>query len=226
MFVRSIRLALLALLALAAAAPAGASAATLLLDKGCYISEGSTRETMAVTAAGFTPGAPLTITANGQSFGNGTVNADGTLKGTLRAPTIGGNQSNFRLKASDGVNTAEAKFVASRLTVDIFPRSGRPSTWRTRFSAYGLVAAQRLLQQTVRRTIYAHWIKPGGRIVAGTKRAGVASGLCGKVVTTRQRAFPFGTQAGTWIVQFDANRTYKRSEKARVRVALKITRFF
>jgi hypothetical protein len=227
MSVRSFRLAfggLLVLAAPAAVAPAVAGAASLRLDKACYVSEGTTRERAFVTASGFTPGAPLNVTANGQAFGSGTVQADGTLKGPLRVPSIGGNEAKFIVRATDGVHKASASFTATRLHVDLFPRSGRARSWRARFSAYGLAAAQRLLSQPVKRTVYAHWLHNG--TVRGTKRIGTLSGACGKVVSAKQKTFPYGIDSGIWRIQFDTNRTYKKSDSAYVRLVLQITRTF
>lgn len=184
-----------AAIAVMAFAP-GASAATLSFDRSCARSGAPTT----LTGTGYTPNGPVVIGRDGAVATATTANQSGGI-GLIYTPpaqSSGSRLENF--VAVDGTNTAIAAATQLRVTaldVSIRPRSGAPSR-RRRIGARGFVGG---------RTLYSHARR--GRRYKVNVRIGRLRGPCAKV-TARKRLLRRGTSTGTYRVQFDARRRYRR----------------
>lgn len=204
-----------AALALALAPAVTAAAATLATDSPCYLEE----RTVAVTGAGFTPNAPYTATLDGAPLGDGTTDATGgftaSFKSAKLASTTG--ERTFTLQVADGANTASAQFRVTQFLADFQPSSGDPKTLKVRFQVFGFGPGS---------TVYVHYVRPRGRH-RKTVRLGRARGPCGSIPTTRlRRLFPFAAERGVWKLQFTTRRTYRKTNKPRIVIPVRIRRIF
>jgi hypothetical protein len=156
----------------AAAAPA--SAATLSLDKPCYVSAASKRAAMNLLGSGFVPGDMVSISSSDGSVDTtATANASGDIGITTGAPipffSLPGSKA-VTVTAQDfaaaGTITATARTQAAPLAVDTKPAQARLSkkvTWY--FSGF-----------RPGRFIYGHYLRK--KPVARAK-FGRAKGPCG-----------------------------------------------
>src|SRR4051794_23330954 len=106
------RLPILAALA-ALALPQAARAAELQPLKPCYVSvDSDTREAVTVAGNGFTPGAPVDVSIDGQVVQSGVAaRADGTIRGSVRAPVQARGERPFTLTVAEKdrpANTVQA----------------------------------------------------------------------------------------------------------------------
>jgi hypothetical protein len=63
--------------------------------------------------------------------------------------------------------------------------------------------------------VYVHYVGPGGK-VRQTVDLGMARGVCGHLApTSPRRLFPFRARAGTWTLQFDTRKRYKKGRMDR-----------
>jgi hypothetical protein len=99
----------------------------------------------------------------------------------------------------------------SAVDVRIRPRSGRPGH-KLRIRARGFTTGRRL---------YAH---VRGKIDRNV-RIGRLKRRCRKL-GERRRIFPASTPTGTYVVQFDTNRRYRRSRKVKVRFRVDVVPIF
>src|SRR3954466_11589773 len=134
------------------AMPCAASAATVQTDLPCYLEN----RNVAVSGAGFTPGAAFNVTRGGRAIGGGAVAADGTVTGSFPSGSLdtGIAEKAFDLAVSDGNNQAFVKFSVSRSRADFAPSRGNPATLRVRFSVFGFGKTA--------LPVYVHYLKPGG----------------------------------------------------------------
>ncbi|MDX6672319.1 MAG: hypothetical protein QOI91_2682 [Solirubrobacteraceae bacterium] len=222
---------LVLLAALAAWAPA-AGAATLTLDRGCYLSKQPALpngQTIAVRGAGFTPGAQVSFTLGSASLGAIPADAAGNVAGQFQPPSLGGAGS-FRdtriLIATDGTNQGTAPVPLRRVAADFLPAAGRPSTHRVNFYVYGfgpLLTAQR---RSTNQPVYEHVFDPAGKLRA-TFRVGRTSGPCGDLKTTRRRVLPFAHPAnGRWSFIFTTKPRYSRRSIPGAGVGYQVTTVF
>src|SRR5688572_28698829 len=178
---------LLAAGALAFLAPS-AGAATLTLDRGCYLAKQPRLpggQAINVLAEGFAPHAPVTF-----SFASGpvlTVNADasGRAVGAFAAPSIGPPtvfEGTRTLTAADGTATASALVQLRQLAADFLPSSGNPRTLRVRFYVYGFGPLLTALGRSTSQPVYEHVLDPAGKRRA-TILVGRTSGPCGDLRT-------------------------------------------
>lgn len=191
--------------ALLAAAPAAADAATLELNRSCYLKEG----VIGLSGSGFAVNAPVTVTQNGQQIGTAQTNALGSFQVSYSAPNVSDTQRQTAIdvSATDGTNTAAASSRVSTFNADFSPSSGNPRTLKVNFKADGF----NLLGGPA-STVYLHYIAPGGKRKM-TKRLGKAQGACGQLSTSKRKLFPFAAKRGTWRLQWDTRKTYKRCTK-------------
>lgn len=189
------------------AGPATASAAEIRVDRSCYLQTGSAAPTVDLTGSGFTPGAAFQVLLDGRPIlgGTGTVDPNGTIRGRVTAPLLGGaDEERHTIDVQEGANAARARFTVTRFLADFAPSRGNPATLRVRFEVAGFGLA------TPRPNVYLHYVRPNGRL-RQTIRLGRARGSCGRIArTARRRLFPFQAEPGRWRLQFDTSRRYRR----------------
>ncbi|MCW3010439.1 MAG: hypothetical protein JWO90_843 [Solirubrobacterales bacterium] len=188
----------------ALAAPAGsAAAASIALDRACYVSG----LPGVVTLAGFRPGAVVVVAS--PDLGATRVVADGA--GGARVPITppsgnglpGPGSARFEVSAAEE-GGAEVRTVARVAPLAFQTATGARSPKVQRAWAFsGWMPG---------RPVYAHF-RYRGR-TRGTHRFGVAGGVCGEL---RARAAAIvvrgAVPAGTWTIQVDQRRTYARTTR-------------
>jgi len=206
------------LLAALAAGPAPASAASLTLGRSCYRA-GATVE---IRGSALAREVPLTVRLDGTPVGTVATDAVGSFAASWKAPQLpaGVRERAFTLDAVDaaGAVLATGTLRVSAFSAEFSPDRGDPRTWRARFSVHGF----RLPGGG--RTVYLHYVRPGGRLER-TVRLGRAQGPCGSIARTRlRRIFPFAATRGTWTLQFDSRRVYRRDRRPSVSRKVRISR--
>ena len=214
--------------ALFAAAPA--HAAQIATNRLCYPDArdtGGQAVNIGLTGSGFTPGAQYQVVLDGQPVpgGTGTVNADGTVSGTLPAPAVTQmGEEDHTISVQEGANTPSTTFTVTRVIGDFTPSRGNPRTLKVKFLAFGfgLVADN--------PTIYVHYVAPNKK-VRRTVRLGRGVGRCGRLSSSqRRRLFPFKPERGRWTLQFDTQREYVRGTSSAqfvyAKVGVRIRRLF
>ena len=207
------------------AALAGASAAqaaTLRVDHPCYYSFGRAHQTIRVVGAGFAPSGTVNLTLFGQPY-HTTADATGGFRGTIPAPSFGGTRARVTLTATDGRNAASTRFYLTDVGADFNPSSGAPSRLKVRFTITGLGAVLAFLHRNPHGSVFAHYIRPNGRL-KGTRQFAHLSGPCGDLRTSRTRLLPYSSELGLWKVYLDTNRSYKKREIAQLLVGFTVTR--
>ncbi len=192
------------------AAPAAASAdPSIAVDRPCYASPAQRADTVRLTGSGFAPNSPYTVTLDGQPLGGatGTTDAAGNLAGSFAppAPPVGVREAAHVLAVQQGDVAASTPFSVARLLAAFTPAAGDPSRLRVRFEVVGFG-----LSGATAPPVYLHYVRPDGRPL-WTVKLGTASGPCGSLTADRpRRLFPFAARGGSWRLQFDTARTYRR----------------
>jgi hypothetical protein len=209
--------------ALAAAGGAGAAQAALVTaDHPCYYSFGTAHQRIVLTATGFKPRVQVNLTFLGQTFHtNAFTDSAGRVRASFQAPPLRGTRARVTLTASDGTNTASTRFYLTDVKADFNPSSGAPSRLKVRFTITGLGAVLAFLHRDPHGTVFAHYIRPNGRL-RGTRQFGHLRGPCGDLTTPRTRLLPFSSELGSWKVYLDTNRAYKKRELAQVVVGFTV----
>ena len=200
--VNVIRTASLGAVVVAGVLSAPAGAATLAVDRSCY-REGS--EAVA-TGSGFTPNARINFTLNGRDFTDDENPPTSDSTGSLNAGFSVGTprrrkQRRYVMVASDGTNSGQTAFTATRLDVTVQPKRGNPGR-RKRVRARGFDRGK-VLRFHVR----------GPRRRNG--KVGKIRGACGKL-NKRKRIFRATYPAGVYRVQFDQRKVFRRRSSPRV----------
>jgi len=196
---------LAAVTATALAAPAAANAATVSVPGTCFISS----QPITVTSSGFTPGGPVTI--SGDVFGSTVADGAGNISAQVSAPVVSTiAPKRVAVTVTDATNPANRTGAFIPVIRGPFvtnaPLSGRPrqkTTWR--FAGFPPGTA-----------IYGHY-RFGGRTIKNY-RFGKPTGPCG-TLTVRARRVPIAAgrlHSGTWTLQLDQRRHYRRSGARRV----------
>lgn len=207
--------ALAAAAVLAAALPAApARAATVETDRSCYLERAGSRPVVAMRATGYTAGARYQVVLGNQPLQGGTGNFDGAgaMSGRFTPPALGGRTfERHVLSVQEGSNSASATFGVTRFGADFSPTSGDPARMRVRFRAFGFGIDEAAPSPEV----FVHYVRPDGSRHT-TVRLGRATGPCGSIArTAKRRLFPFKVRArGTWRLQFDTSRSYRRGTDA------------
>lgn len=202
----------LPILALATAA-ASAHAATLTLDRGCYLARQPglpNGQTIVVRGAGFTPGAQASFALGTTALGDLTADAAGAVAGQFQAPSLAADQfrSTRTLTAREGANQGAATVELRRLAADFLPSSGNPLRLRVRFFVYGFGPLLTARNLPTAQPVYEHVLDPAGRRRA-TFYAGRTTGPCGDLRTTVRRILPFRTVgSGRWRFVFTTKPRY------------------
>jgi hypothetical protein len=194
--------AVIAALVCAAAAPAAAGAAAVELNRACYL-EGAR---VGITATGFAPRSQVTVRRGGTVLGTAAADELGAVQARFDAPRLppGRRESSQVIELSDGMTRAFTRLPITRFHAGFSPATGDPATMLVRFSVdgFGLLDAQ--------PDVYLHYVAPNG-VLRKTVLLGRARGVCGHLrPTSRRRLFPFRARAGTWTLQFDTRKTYRR----------------
>ncbi len=189
------------------ATPAGSGPAgpTLTLGLGCYPPAYQTRVRARALYSGFAPGAALMVGVDAKPLGQTRADAAGgggfTWNPPVAPPTSRGGEAAHTMTIGEGTAVATRRFYSTTFTAGFRPSSGDPRRLRTRFAAYGFGAG---------RTLYLHYVAPGGRRSALDRPIGRLGGACGKLRSAGKRLFPFNPKAGRWLLQFDTKRGYSR----------------
>jgi hypothetical protein len=199
-------------LALAPAALASqASAATISVNKSCYVTSSlKHRAQMTVVGSGFVPGDTVSLSsADGTVGGSGSVSPTGTISITTGAPvgfkaiaeeTTGVTATDF---SANGQITATTTVNAAPLGVKTKPARAK-FTHPVTFTFSGFKPGKQ---------IYAHFLHP--KQVA-RERFGKAKGVCG-VLTTKALLYPGGhPRFKTYKLQFDDSKAYSRHASPRI----------
>lgn len=189
----------LALGVLVAAFAPSASAATLGFDRSCF----RPGTTATLSGTGYTPNGAVAIGRDGAVTTATTADATGAIGVRFTTPSQASGSRLYDFNAVDATNTAIIAATQVRITalnVSIRPRSGTPSRLR-RIGARGFIGG---------RTLYSHARR--GRGYKVDVRIGRLRGPCAKV-SARRRLLRRGTRPGTYRVQFDARRRYRRCSR-------------
>jgi hypothetical protein len=215
---RGFRFALGAALVFAPAAGAAqASAATISVDKPCYVTTTQHRAQMTVVGSGFVPGDTVVLTSgDGTVSGSGPVSATGTIAITTGAPV------GFKAIAEETTTVTATDFsidgqITAVTTVNAAPLAVKTQPARAKFThpVTFFFSGFRPGKQ-----IYAHYLhsKPVAR-----ERFGKARGACG-VLKTKALLFPGGhPRFKTYKVQFDDAKAY--SPKASPKIDTKLNTY-
>jgi hypothetical protein len=206
------RIAVPIFLALAAfAAPASAGAATLAPNKPCY----GGGDAVLLGGTGYTPGAAVTIAANGTPLSpTVTSSPQGSIQAALAAPFLtSATERTDTFTATDGANPANVGTTGvhrSILRVAVSPANASPLRVR-RFKARGF---------TTGTTLYRHTTR-GKKVSNG--RMGKLKGAC-RTLSVRRRLFRRSARTGTYHVQFDTSRKYSSKRTQRIRFRIRVYR--
>ena len=174
--------------------------ARLAVAGACYRENSSFR----LTGSGFTPGVAVALRVGSRSSTT-TADARGGISAMVKAPDVFSSyprQELYDLKASEVANPSNAATLPIRVTslaMTMSPSvSVRPGE-RVKYSFSGFVSG---------RPIYAHF-RLGG-VTRATVRLGVATAPCGKLSARAEMIPKRIMRAGSWNVQYDAQRRYSR----------------
>jgi hypothetical protein len=201
------------------ALPAAAQAAVLEPLRPCYVAAGkepSQRETVAVEAAGFTPGSFVQVAVDGAQQARVEVDGAGAVSGDVRAPHHAGGERTFTLTVTEEgnpQNAVSATTLVTGLKATMRPKRA-PSSSRVRFGGRGFTAD---------RPVYGHYVY-GGR-VRKTVRLALPEGPCG-TFSVRRRQIPIAApRVGDWVLQVDQQRRYSPTpDGASVPIAIRVER--
>jgi hypothetical protein len=196
-----------AVIAAAFAAPATA-AVTIKPLKACYASDGEKpeqRENIHVEAAGFTPGAIVDMTIDGQSVvPPGNADVFGVATADVPAPFQGRGQRPFTLvvqERGNPPNFVTATSWVTNLTVRLHPNTAPPSQ-RVRFRGRGFtnpalpVYGHYLFRDKLKKTVLIA-PQPGGR--------------CGRFSVKRRQIPVKRVRTGRWTLQVDQQRRWSET---------------
>jgi hypothetical protein len=190
----------------ALAAPSVAQAAMLTADPAlsCY----PAASPVFLPGTGFTPNAQVDFSRDGTPLvANPPIVADaaGQVSATLTLPGMLSGQRTLNYLATDTANpanTAQLSLLVTATDVTLKPEHGEPERL-LRIAARGFFGGGKRLWAHVRRT--------GSRRSRNVK-IGRIRGPC-KKVRAKRRVFSAGAASGTYRVQFDAFKRYRKQRK-------------
>jgi hypothetical protein len=216
-------LALLVALAAALGASAAARAATLSVDRACYVIT-KRIPTMRITGSGYQPHSAVLITSTANLDASTTANAAGRISVKLRAPAPHfsvPSVKKFTFTAKDEDTnpaigaTALARVAPLGALHGSTPRAPglKALTETTRWSFSGFAPGQ---------TIFAHYTIDGVQVAL--EAFGTAHGDCG-MLHTRAPLYPATPHHASYPVQFDSVQSYSHRTSPRItgRVSLNTT---
>jgi hypothetical protein len=190
-------LTLLVLAVLAVAFAPSASAATLGFDRSCF----RPGTTATLSGTGYTPNGLVAVGQDGTLRATPQANGVGAFATRFKTPSQSSGSRLYNFQAIDVTNTAIQAATQVRITaldVTIRPTSGSPGRVR-RIGARGFIGG---------RTLYAHARR--GRSYKVNVRVARLRGPCAKASAHKRILKRRGTPPGTYRVQFDARRRYRR----------------
>jgi hypothetical protein len=207
--------------------PSGASAATLVPLKGCYVTSTDEvsgqirREPVPIGGSGFTPGGLVNISVDGALQRTVQADAAGNLPAdqALEAPYRRKGQRSFRLTATDQANPANTVEAVSNVTafdVSIRPSTAAPSS-RVRFRGRGFTSPG---------TVYGHYLYRG-KVRKTVRLAKRPSAPCGRFSVRRKQIPIRNPRLGQWTLQIDQEKKYRSApERGAIRVIIRVQRVF
>jgi hypothetical protein len=200
-----------------AAVAAQASAATITVNKPCYVS-GAKRAEMTVTGSGFVAGDTVTLTSSDDSVAaSGPVSASGTISITTGAPVP---SSLFKAAKQKTVTVTATDFSSGGSITASTPTTVAPTLVSTKpaRARFSRVVTFFFSGFTPGKSIYAHYLHPKQVALA---RFGKAKGVCG-VLKTRARLYPGGhPHFKRYKVQFDDAKHFSKHASPRLDVTLR-----
>jgi hypothetical protein len=210
-------------LALAAALSMSASAhaaATLFVNKPCYVIT-KTIPPMTITGSGYAPGSHVLISSTANVDGSTTATATGTIKVTLKAPAPHFSVPSVKTFTFTAKDEGTSPAIAATSPVRVAPLGAlHGSTPKAPgLKALGETTNWMFSGFTPGQTIYAHYTI-GGQQVA-TQAFGTAHGACG-TLHVRAPLYPAIPHHASYPVQFDGSKRYspKTTPKLAGRVSL------
>jgi hypothetical protein len=204
-----------------AAAAGQASAATIAVNKACYVDQnirGAIQPAqMIVLGSGFVPGDTVLLdTSDGTTSGSGVANSAGDIAVSMNAPTpFLKHPEGYTsvLTAEDdsvsGVIKAETFIKSTELSVATVPPTAKPSKKVTWYFAGFLPGKE----------IYGHYLRHRKQVARA--RFGRAKGVCG-VLKVRAHFFPGGHQRyHTYGLQIDNSKRYRKTSIPRIVTTLR-----
>jgi hypothetical protein len=208
------------------AAATAAGAATLHLNRACYVFKGRHKPAVVVTGSGYGPGDPVQIESR-SGFGLSlTANPAGQIAGRAEAPLpplTAAKAKKFTVVAKDFTPSGGDSVVA---TASSHVTAFAASHGAGKHKAPGNRALEEKVKWAfsgfpVHRTIYGHYLH-GSRLVAAQK-FGRTKRPCGTLVV-HKRGYPGTPRHSSYTVQLDTHRRYsaKTTPRLRLKVALSI----
>ena len=208
-----------------AATASGAAAATLTVDRACYVLT-DPLPPMTITGTGFVPGDDVEITDSlGGLNASGTADADGDVSIPTTAPDEGFAKPGTKTDTITATDATQAgtTITASTLTLlsPLEAATGKTRratglkafTFKTRWSFSGFPE---------NTTIYGHYLYH--RKVVATQAFGKAIGPCGTLTVTR-KVFPAKPRHRSYGLQVDSSRTYSTATSPKLTSTLSLSAF-
>jgi hypothetical protein len=222
-----------AIIAVALFVPApAAGAATLRVERGCYLSKQASLpagQQIIARGEGWAPNTAVSLTIGGAPIGvPAGTNAAGALAVAFSAPALPDGQfkATRTLAASDGTQQATTPVALRVLAADFFPATTQnAATQKVRFLVYGFGPLLTAFNKTTSQTVFMHVFQPGGRR-RGTFNVGRTSGSCGDLRTRRRKILPFGLKNGTWTYRFTTSRRYSAKSLPQAEVGFRVRTIF
>lgn len=198
---------------------ADASAATIAVDKACYVNAPPSQGALVtVTGSGFPAGDEIELESTGV-FGLAKADATGAFSVQIQGPilpTIFPAASPFTLTANDESNpgpTATAPLSVANLAVQTKPS----------FATFNKKVSYTFSGFTASASIYGHYLHKGK--VKATKRFGTASGACGQLAVKSLNYPSRRPPYSSYTVQFDDSSHYSKSSVPKIDTTLRLERF-
>lgn len=195
--------------------PAVAQAASLRPAESCYF-HGTQAQ---VGAEGFEPDGRIDLTLGGHAIGTLETDASGAADVRINLSELPKNvgQRSLTLEATDsgGESAQTVVYVSRRRAVFAHPRtSTNARRWRARFRLFGFGSGRAFL----------HYVNPNGGHVK-TVKLGALREPCGRIRTRKRRVLPVANpEYGTWRLQFDTRRKYRRKTANRRVIPVRVYR--
>jgi hypothetical protein len=189
-------------------------AATIRVDRSCYVTTIKQRAQMTVVGSGFVPGDSVVLQS-----GDGTVSATGTVSPTGTISITTGAPDDFKAIAKETTTVTATDFsvggtVAATANVNAAPLAVKTEPARAKFTRRVTFFFSGFRSG---KQIYAHFLHP--KQVA-REQFGKATGPCG-VLKTKALLYPGGhPRFRTYKLQFDNAKAYSAHASPRIDTTL------
>lgn len=190
-------------------APGAAGAASVTVDERCH--RAAAGREVSVAGGGFDPLAEVEVKVGGSLVATDEADASGDVRISFPVPVppLSGparGERAYELSLTQGAKHATTTLRVALPIAAISPTTGSPRSARVRFTAIGFGAGERTMP-----TIYVHYVDPAGRH-ARTFSLGRGAAPCGTIKrSSPRRLFAFAPRKGTWTLQLDTRRGYRRA---------------